>query len=143
MAPDPARPFDWSRLWLAASVVGLAAGGILYATVGLRAAEVAWAATTVIGILPMGREVIGGLIRREPGVDLIALIAMVTALVLGQYLAGAVIALMLATGVALENYAERRAHQELSSLLERAPRAVTRYEDGELVGRPVDEVACS
>jgi len=35
----------------------------------------------------MARDVIGGLIRREPGVDLIALIAMVSALLLGEYLA--------------------------------------------------------
>jgi heavy metal translocating P-type ATPase len=134
------RPIDWSRLWLAASIVGLLAGGVLYATAGLHAAQVAWAVTTVIGIVPMAREVIGGLIRREPGVDLIALIAMVTALALGEYLAGAVIALMLATGVALEAYADRRAHEELSSLLERAPRTVTRYEDGELVRHPIEEV---
>jgi len=51
-----------------------------------------------------------------------------------------VIALMLATGEALESYADRRAHRELSALLDRAPRTVTRYEDGLLVERPVGEV---
>ena len=80
------------------------------------------------------------LLRREPGVDLIALIAMVAALALGEYLAGAVIALMLASGQALEAYADRRAHEELSALLARAPRTVTRYEHDELVERPIDEV---
>ena len=88
----------------------------------------------------MAKDVIGGLIRREPGVDLIALIAMVSALLLGEYLAGAVIALMLASGEALEAYADRRAHKELSSLLARAPRTVTRYEDGDLATRPIEEV---
>ena len=65
---------------------------------------------------------------------------MAGALALGEYLAGAVIALMLASGQALESYADRRAHRELSALLARAPQMVTRYEDGELVVRPIDEV---
>ena len=34
----------------------------------------------------------------------------------------------------------RRAHRELSALLDRAPQMVTRYEDGELVVRPIDDV---
>jgi heavy metal translocating P-type ATPase len=120
--------------------VGLAAGGLLTLMHEDRAAETAWAITTVIAVVPIARDVVGGLRRREPGVDLIALIAMVAALALGEYLAGAVIALMLATGQALEAYADRRAHAELSALLARAPHVVTRYEDGGLVTRPVDEV---
>ena len=104
-------------------------------------AEIAWAMTTAIGVIPMAKDVAVGLIRREPGVDLIALLAMVGALALGEYLAGAVIALMLSSGVALEAFADGRAHRELSALLERAPVSVTRYEDGELVSRPIEAVA--
>jgi cation transport ATPase len=138
---SPAGPRDLSRVWLGASIVGLLAGGVFaLGSDQERAAEVAWALTTLVGILPIARDVIGGLIRREPGVDLIALIAMVAALALGEYLAGAVIALMLASGQALEAYADRRAHEELSALLARAPRTVTRYEHDELVERPIDEV---
>ncbi|MGH2539684.1 MAG: heavy metal translocating P-type ATPase [Actinomycetota bacterium] len=132
---------DLSRWWLVLSVAGLVGGGVLALILDQeRAAEIVWAATTIIGVVPIARDVIGGLLRREPGVDLIALIAMVAALALAEYLAGAVIALMLATGQALEAFADRRAHEELSALLARAPRVVTRYEDGELVERPVEEV---
>jgi heavy metal translocating P-type ATPase len=132
---------DPSRWWLAASVVGLVAGGVLHVGVDVPdAAGWVWAATTVVGVVPIAKDVIVGLVRREPGVDLIALIAMVAALALGEYLAGAVIALMLATGRSLESYAERRAHEELTALLARAPRVVSRYEDGSLVSRPIDEV---
>ncbi|MGZ4108735.1 MAG: heavy metal translocating P-type ATPase, partial [Actinomycetota bacterium] len=81
-------------------------------------------------------SVLSDLLKRETGVDLIALLAMVFALAFGQYLAGAVIALMLSSGRALEAYADARARRELSSLLARAPRTVHRYEDGEL--RSVD-----
>ena len=132
---------DLSRVLLGASVLGLVTGGVLHLSGRRDAANIAWAVTTVIGIVPMTREVVGGLIRRQPGVDLIALMAMAGALALGEYLAGAVIALMLASGDTLEAYADRRAHRELSALLERAPQAVTRYEDGELVVRPIEQVA--
>ena len=132
---------DLSRVLLGASVLGLLIGGALHLSGQRDAANIAWALTTVIGIVPMTREVVGGLIRRQPGVDLIALMAMAGALALGEYLAGTVIALMLASGDTLEAYADRRAHRELSALLERAPQAVTRYEDGELVVRPIEQVA--
>ena len=60
----------------------------------------------------------------EVGVDVIALLAMAGSLLLGEYLAGAVIALMLSGGGMLELYAAGRARKELSGLLERAPRAL-------------------
>ena len=48
---------------------------------------------------------------------------MAGALALGEYLAGAVVALMLAGGNALEESANRRARRELTALVERAPRS--------------------
>ncbi len=104
------------------------------------AANVVWALTTAIGILPIGWEVLSGLARRQPGVDLIALLAMGGALALEEYLAGAVIAFMLATGRALEDFADARAHRELSALIERAPRTAHRYEDDSLSSVPIGDV---
>ena len=136
-----ASGFNTSRIWLAAAIVGIVAGGVLQLAGQEDAADIAWAITTVVGIIPMLREVVTGLLRRQPGVDVIALLAMLGALALQEYLAGAVIALMLSTGEALEAYADRRAHRELSALLERAPRTVNRYEGDDLVTRPIEEVA--
>jgi heavy metal translocating P-type ATPase len=131
---------DLARLWLAVSVVGILTGAVLRIAGERDAADVAWGVTTGLGILPLAWETVDGLRRRQAGVDLIALLAMVGSLAIGEYLAGAVIALMLSSGQALEAYADRRAHRELSSLLERAPQDVSRYEDGELRRRPIDEV---
>ena len=137
MAPER----DLSRVWLALSIIGIAAGGALW-LVGLRdPASVVWAVTTAIGVIPVAGDVVGGIIHRRPTVDLIALLAMAGSLALGEYLAGAVIALMLSSGDALEAFADRRARAELSGLMERAPRAVTRYEQGALTVRPIEEVA--
>ena len=52
----------------------------------------------------------GRLLRRDVGVDAIALVSMAGALALGEYLAGAVVALMLAGGNALEERANRGRH---------------------------------
>jgi heavy metal translocating P-type ATPase len=131
---------DLSRVWLATSVVGILTGGVLWLLDRHDAADVAWTVTTVVALVSLLRDVVEGLMRRQPGVDVIALLAMGGSLALEQYLAGAVIALMLATGEALESYADRRAHRELSALLDRAPRTVTRYEDERLVERPVEDV---
>jgi heavy metal translocating P-type ATPase len=128
------------RVWLVCSIVGITIGGAMWIAGAHDAAKVAWAVTTVIGGIPLVVDVVRSIARREPSVDFIALLAIIVSLWLHEYLAGAVIALMLSTGQALESYADRRAHRELSSLLERAPQLVHRYEDGELRTRPIDQV---
>lgn len=55
------------------------------------------------------------------GVDVLAVTAIVTSVVMGEYWAGMVIVLMLTGGEALEDYAEGRAKVELTSLLTRKP----------------------
>ena len=73
--------------------------------------------------------------------DIIAVLAIGGALALGESLAAAVIAVMLATGDWLERYAAGRAHRELSALVSRAPRIVHRHEDGGIVDHPIADVA--
>ncbi len=134
------RGFDLTRIWVGASLVGIVTGAVLWFADQRSAADVAWAITTALGGLPLLADVVRGIARREPGVDVIALLAIVGSLALGEFLAGAMIALMLSSGQALESFADRRAHRELSALLERAPRLVHRYEDGELQTRSIDDV---
>ncbi|MGZ8636123.1 MAG: heavy metal translocating P-type ATPase [Actinomycetota bacterium] len=119
--------FSPSAVFLALSIVGIGAGAAFRLADARDAADVAWAVTTAVGILPIGWEVLRGILRREPGVDLIAVLAMVGALAFEEYLAGAVIAFMLASGRSLEDFADARAHRELSALLARAPRVAHRY----------------
>jgi heavy metal translocating P-type ATPase len=130
-----------TRLWLAGCVTGLVVGAALYAAGSHDAANAVWAATTVLGGAPVVVDVVRSLIAREPGVDLIAIMAIGGCLALGEYFAGAVLAVMLSTGQALEDFAEARAHRELSALLERAPRDVHRYEGAGLETRPIEDVA--
>jgi heavy metal translocating P-type ATPase len=126
-----------SRRSIAVAALGGVLGGIvLFALDERRAADWLWAATTALLLVPLALSVFRSLLRRDVGVDAIALVAMTGALALGEYLAGAVIAVMLAGGNALEEAANRRARRELTALVERAPRvALVRRADG------VEEVA--
>jgi heavy metal translocating P-type ATPase len=126
------------RLTPILTAAGLVAGLVAWALGYPGIAAAAWAATTALALLPLGYGVISGLLRRRAGVDVIALLAMAGALVLHQYLAGAVIALMLSGGKALEAFADSRARRELSALLRRVPRTVHRFEGDSVVAVPIE-----
>jgi len=124
----------------ALTVAGLTAGTLTWLAGYHHIAGHVWAVTTGLVLLPLLLDILVSLRRGEVGVDLIALFAMVGALAFGEFLAGAVVALMLSGGEMLEIYAAGRARKELAGLVERAPRVVHRYEDGELTEPAIDEV---
>jgi heavy metal translocating P-type ATPase len=126
----PRRSLRPATLLLTACVIGVGSGGAAWVAGRYRLADVLWAGTATLALVPIGAALVRSLLKRLAGVDVIALLAIVGALVLREYLAGAVIGLMIATGRALEDYAANRAERELSSLLSRAPRVVHRLEDG-------------
>ena len=128
-------------LILCVAALGLAGGGLLWGLGTPAAARATWAATTALVLLPLSLDVARALRRRELGVDLIALLAMGSALAIGETLAGAVIALMLTGGNALEEMAGRRARRELTALGARAPRVARRRRGDELATVPVQDVA--
>jgi len=115
-------------------------GTALWLAGAQSAADVAWAVAVTLALIPLGISVARDLLHRETGVDLIALLAMSGSLVMGQYLAGAVVGLMLSGGQALERYASSRARRELTALLARAPRVVHRYERGVLTSPDIADV---
>ena len=119
---------------------GLALGALFFLVGAHAAANALWAAVAVLGILPAAYWMADSLRRRHLGVDLIALLALIGALAVSEYLAGAVIATMLATGRALERWASRRADRELRGLLARAPRSARCYAGKSLITVAVDEV---
>jgi heavy metal translocating P-type ATPase len=128
----------WRPLLAAASLAALAAGGLLHAAGEPRAGAAVWAVSTAVILVPLLVSVARSLLRRDVGVDAIALVAIVSALVLGEFLAGAVVALMLAGGNGLEFYATRRAGRELERLLERMPRIAHRRSGAAIEEVPVD-----
>jgi heavy metal translocating P-type ATPase len=97
-------------------------------------------AISIIAILPEAREMIKTLMSGQVGVDIIALVAIGASLLLGQYVAAAVIVIMLTGGNALEEFAKNRARKELDSLLKRKPTIAHLLVNGEEKEVPVDQV---
>ena len=110
------------RVWLVSSIIGITVGAGLWISGAHDGANVAWAITTVIGGIPLVVDVVRSIARREPSVDFIALLAIIVSLWLDEYLAGAVIALMLSTGQALESYADRHAQLSISGRISKQSR---------------------
>ncbi len=122
------------------ALLGIVAGGVLALLVSSAAADAVWGATVAFMLVPLTWSVARSLLRGDVGVDVIALLAMAGALALGEYLAGAVIALMLAGGNALESFAAGRARRELRALVERAPHTAHRRTGEGWEDIPVDAV---
>jgi heavy metal translocating P-type ATPase len=98
-------------------------------------------ATLAIGGLPLLYELLWKLLRKEFGSDLLGGISIITSVLLGEYLAGSIIVLMLAGGGALESYALRSASSVLAALAKRMPSLAHRKTDSEIVDVALHEVA--
>jgi len=94
----------------------------------------------LLGGTPLVLELLGKLRRREVGSDLLAGISIVTCVLLGEYLAGTIVVLMLSGGAVLETYAIGRASSVLQALARRAPSRAHRRRGSELDEVPLSEV---
>ncbi|APT32782.1 copper-exporting P-type ATPase A [Methylobacterium phyllosphaerae] len=121
------------RRWLAVlPLAGLCAGLLAQALGRPDFAMAAWAFATLAVLAVLLTQVVTSLARGDVGLDLVALLSMGGALLLGQTLAGAVIALMYAGGQSLEAYATGRAGAAMTALIARQPRTALREEGGVL-----------
>lgn len=81
-------------------------------------------ATVFVGLFVVWTLVgmVRDVLRGHVGLDVLAVVAMVATLAVGEYIASLIIVLMLSGGEALEDVAGRRAKRELTALLDRTPR---------------------
>ncbi len=130
-----------ARILATIALVVLASGGILHLAGAGSAGDAVWAAGVAILAAELAVEVVRTIVvERHLGVDTIALLAMIGSLVLGEELAGAVVALMFSGGAALEDVAATRARRELTALIQRAP-TIAQLRIGERIEPvPVDRV---
>jgi heavy metal translocating P-type ATPase len=119
----------------------LVVGGSLHLVGADTQGDLAWAIGGVAGAVYSLWTMVDSLRHGRLGVDAIALLALVGALAVGEYLAASVVAVMAATGRALEGWATGRARHEMRSLLSRAPRTAHRYEGEALQTVPAEEVS--
>jgi len=120
---------------------GLVAGLVVrFAVEAPNVARWIFLATLVAGGGPLVLQTLRGMLRARFAADIVAMLAIVTAFVLGQYFAGVVIALMQSGGEALERYAMDRASSSLEALLARAPKIGRRMRGGDVEEVPVSEI---
>lgn len=98
-------------------------------------------ATLVLGGAPQLYGLLRKLLKREFGADLLGGISIITSILLGEYLAGSIIVLMLAGGEALESYALSSASSVLAALAKRMPSIAHRKQESKIVDIAIDEVA--
>ena len=89
--------------------------------------------TLLLGGLPLLFDLVRKLLKREFGSDLLGGISIITSVLLGEYLAGSIIVLMLSGGEALETYALRSASSVLAALAKRMPSIAHRKSELEIV----------
>jgi heavy metal translocating P-type ATPase len=105
-------------------------------------------AALLFGGGPLVIDLLAKLLRREFGSDLLAGISIITSAVLGtlngatgsEYLAGALVVLMLSGGEALEAYAVRSASSVLEALARRVPSVAHRRTDGQMADVALGDV---
>jgi cation transport ATPase len=135
----------WDRRQLIVAAVALA--GILLhlllrfaAQAPARTHQLPLLAVLALGGIPLVVELLVKLYRRQFGSDLLAGISIVTSVVLGEYLAGSLVVLMLSGGEALEAFAVRSASSVLRALARRMPSAAHRKQGTTMTDIPLADV---
>ena len=126
---------------VAIALTGLVLGIVAWFTGRDVLAGRIWAAGTVPVVVGLAVSMVRDFMAGRMGVDTVAFVAMSAALLLGQNLAGAVVAVMYAGGNMLEDFAVARAERDLKSLVDRAPRVAHRRTDELVDDVPINKVA--
>lgn len=133
----------WPSLGLPATALGFLVVGLAARLVPSLAAWSipAWTVGLWLTGVPLVARTLVGLARGKLAADLVAALAIGTAIALGQPAAGLLVALMQSGGEALERRAEQRASRAVRELEDAAPRQAHRIgPDGTVTDVPVDGV---
>ncbi|WP_349898138.1 heavy metal translocating P-type ATPase [Parafrigoribacterium soli] len=125
------------RLVAMTALVG-ALGAILWAFSHLVAIQILFSGFALAVAAMLAWQMIRQLRHGHFGVDVLAVIAIVATVVVGEYVASMVIVLMVSGGRALEDFAESRAQRELSALLAREPQVAHRVDQSSQIATDVE-----
>lgn len=137
----PTSEGKWKVAILACSLGGLVIGVTLFLFDRPDIADALWFAAVIPAQAALTLEILRGIARGEIGLDIVAALSMTAALVFGETLAAALIAVMYSGGTFLESFAEGRARREMHALLSRVPRVATRHQNGGLEDVDLNDIA--
>jgi heavy metal translocating P-type ATPase len=95
----------------------------------------------IFGGLPLTLSLVRKLFAREFGSDHLAGVSIIASVLLGEYLVGVIVILMLSGGTTLEQLASRKASSVLDALARRMPQTAHRKKNGVLEDIRLEEVA--
>jgi len=135
----------WSERFLRRALIAVALAGLVLGLLAWSAgrsdlANWCWTAGTIPVVIALLISIVRDLSAGRMGVDSIALVSMSGAVVLGEAIAGIVIAIMYAGGNVLEDIAVARAERDLKSLIDRAPRIAHRRSGSIISDTPIEQV---
>lgn len=125
---------------VAAALSGLAVGGMLSWQGFGSYAHLAWTLATLPVLGALAVQIAISLRRGDVGLDVVAALSMSAALVIGEPLAGNVVALMYAGGQLLETFAQGRAQREMTALLGRVAHTAMRFHGSSLQEVPIGTI---
>lgn len=93
-----------------------------------------------LGAIFIGHSAARALIAGKFGIDILATFAVIASIYVGEYVAAAVVVLMLGGGEILEDYTSGRASSAIEKLIEESPKTASVIRDGKEVEVPISEV---
>jgi heavy metal translocating P-type ATPase len=143
-AREPAR-----SAWSGPTIIALLALASIFLHLILRyligAPRIAWQTPLIVALIGGGLPLVVQLTRKaftlEFGADHLAGISIITSVILGEYLVGVIVILMLSGGTALEEFASSRASSVLDALAKRMPQAAHRKTGGTLSDVKLADIA--
>ena len=147
---DPVFKFAMPR-WLSypketwitiVAVIGIAAYLVCRYAIPTTAGYSHWILIAVLltGGVPLVVDLTRKALHGEFGSDILAGLSIVTSAIIGEYLAGSIVVLMLSGGTALEQYASRRASAVLEALAKRLPNIAHRRTSSQVVDISLEQV---
>jgi heavy metal translocating P-type ATPase len=135
--------------WTIPTVIALLSLAAILSHLVLRywvhAPRMAWQAPLILALIVGGLPLLVPLTRklfsRQFGSDHLAAISIVTSVILGEYLVGVIVILMLSGGTALEQFASKRASSVLDALARRMPQVAHRRSGDNVADINLDEIA--
>ncbi|MFZ2314446.1 MAG: heavy metal translocating P-type ATPase [Gammaproteobacteria bacterium] len=123
--PSAPLKLRWQLIIVVVSLIAIFSSALFQLT-SISSPDLPLLIAIIVGGIPSLFYILLKLLKGDLGADALAAIALITAIILHQYLAAVLIIIMLASGQTLEAYAMRKASSVLLALAERMPNQVHR-----------------
>lgn len=143
MEPPTRSPWETKEIYIAVLTIAAIGAHLLlwiWFPSGSLLARLPLFVALAAGGVPLVVELGLKALRREFGSDLLAGISIVTSIILGEYLAGTLVVLMLSGGETLEAMAVQNARSVLRALAKRVPTTAHIRRDGRVEDAPIEEI---